>query len=156
MPVDRAAGVMTISAGAVGSRTLRTGRHAEGAIGSPELGVFLVDRRGGRPRGERKNQHCRASRGPKVRMPSHPMFSRCQQLAKMPASIGANKMDLSVGRNDREQKIGFHLAAGMDGVRAGIVVGMIVRVVHAADAVTRLDVEGDAVALSEHHRGWPN
>src|ERR1700722_11959770 len=63
---------------------------------------------------------------------------------------------LSARRYDRQQEIGLPVAAGMDRVGAGIVVGMIVRVVHAADAVARLDVEPDAVALPEHHRGRPN
>src|SRR5450631_342505 len=67
-----------------------------------------------------------------------------------------NMPSLTGRRNDWQEKVRLLVAAGMDRVGAGIVVGMIVRVVHAADAVARLDIEPDAVALPEHHRGRPN
>src|SRR5262245_48347836 len=44
----------------------------------------------------------------------------------------------------------------MDGIGPGIVIGMVVHVGGAADAVARLDVEPDAVAAPEHHRGRPD
>ena len=59
-------------------------------------------------------------------------------------------------RDDGQQKIRFGLAAGMDRVRSGIVVGVVVHVTGAADAIARLDIEADAMALPEHHRGGPD
>src|SRR5919201_234632 len=59
-------------------------------------------------------------------------------------------------RNDRHQQEGFPITAGIDRVFPDIVVGVIVRVRRAADAVARLNVEADAMAAFEHHRGRPN
>ena len=50
----------------------------------------------------------------------------------------------------------FLVAAGVDGIGADVVVGVVMHVVGAADSVTRLHVETDAVALFEHHRCRPN
>src|SRR5262249_34491377 len=58
--------------------------------------------------------------------------------------------------NDGHQEEGFLVAAGIDRVLPDIVVRVVVRVRGAADAVARLDVEADAMAFFEHHRGRPN
>src|SRR6266566_3730059 len=59
-------------------------------------------------------------------------------------------------RDDRHQQERVLVAAGMDRILPDIVVGVVMRVRRAADAVARLDVEADAVAFFEHHRGRPN
>src|SRR5438034_925290 len=59
-------------------------------------------------------------------------------------------------RDDRHQQERVLVAAGINRVLPDIVVGVVMRIRRAADAVARLDVEADAVAFSEHHRGRPN
>src|SRR6185437_6968661 len=59
-------------------------------------------------------------------------------------------------RDDRQEQVRLVLPAGVDGVAAAVVVGVIVHVALAADAVARLHVEADAVALFEHHRSRPD
>src|SRR5262249_46785095 len=59
-------------------------------------------------------------------------------------------------RDDRHQQERVLVAGGIDRVLPHIVVGVVMRVRRAADAVARLDVEADAVAFFEHHRGRPN
>ena len=59
-------------------------------------------------------------------------------------------------RDDRHQQERFLVAAGIDRVLSRVVVSVVMRVRRAADAVARLDVEADAVAFFEHHRGRPN
>ena len=44
----------------------------------------------------------------------------------------------------------------MDRVGAGIVIGVIMHVAAAAEAIARLHIEPDTVALPEHHRGRPD
>src|SRR5262245_19472478 len=63
---------------------------------------------------------------------------------------------LRVPRNYRQQQIRFGLPAGIDRIRSAVVVGMVVHVTGAADAVARLDIEADTVAAAEHHRGRPD
>src|SRR5882672_597104 len=56
----------------------------------------------------------------------------------------------------RQQQVGRPLAACIQRVAAGVVVGVVVHVGSTADTVTRLHVEPDAMALAEHHRGRPD
>src|SRR5262245_29482101 len=72
------------------------------------------------------------------------------------ASSGPRLGSRAARRDHRQQKIRRLVAAGTDGVGPGVVVGMIVHVAGAADAVARLHVEPDAVAFLEHHRGRPD
>src|SRR5262249_4624613 len=51
--------------------------------------------------------------------------------------------------------MGIHVAAGINGIAAGIVVGVIMHVVAAAVAGARLHIPPDAMALSKHHRCRP-
>src|SRR5215831_7700282 len=68
---------------------------------------------------------------------------------------GAVPSPLAV-RNNWQQQIRCLVAAGMDGIGADVVVGVVVHVVRAADSVAGLHVESDAVALLEYHRCRPN
>src|ERR1700687_3739152 len=58
--------------------------------------------------------------------------------------------------NDGKQQVGGARAAGEYRVRSRVVVGRVVRVRRAADAVARLDIEPDAMTLLEHHGGRPD
>ena len=59
-------------------------------------------------------------------------------------------------RNDWQQKVRLLVAAGVDGIGPGVIVGVIVHVGGAADAVARLHIEADAVTFPEHHGGRPD
>src|SRR6516164_1098955 len=80
---------------------------------------------------------------------------RLIDVAMIKPSSGASERTSS-RRDDRHQQERVLVAAGMDRVLSHVVVSVVMRVRRAADAVARLDVEADAVAFFEHHRGRPN
>src|SRR5262249_6613924 len=59
-------------------------------------------------------------------------------------------------RNHRQQEIRRLVAARVHRVGARVVVGVIMHVALAANAIPRLYVEADAMALLEDHRGRPD
>src|SRR5262249_28406387 len=87
---------------------------------------------------------------PFARAASHGTSANCPPLGK---GFGP---PLGIRRNDWQQQIRFLLAAGIDRVHPGVVVGVVVHVGAAADAVAGLNIKANAVAFSEHHRGWPD
>src|SRR6266496_3443342 len=94
----------------------------------------------------RRNAHVRGRVGKIVR----------GRLAFCPPSANRFSPTLRICWDHREQQIRFVLPTGVDRIRSGVVVGVVMHVTGAADAVARLDVEPDAVAASKHHRGRPD
>src|SRR5262249_53898821 len=77
-------------------------------------------------------------------------------MAATSAAMTKRKAPLSLLRNDRQQQERLLVPAGIDPVLPVVVVGAGGRAGRAVRAVARLDVETDAVALLEHHRGRPD
>src|SRR5471030_3167913 len=77
--------------------------------------------------------------------------------APFPSTVAYYALGLVLAcRNDRQQQKGFMLAAGVNRVGSGVVVGMVVHVGSAADAIARMDIEPDAIAALKHHGGRPD
>src|SRR5262245_28039042 len=122
-------------------------------------GMYPVPMRNIVPIGYSRDSH---SPSPATAMNISPAstFLRTSALSRgcsMPVRGPSLGMALSaLGRNDRQQEERLPVAAGVDGVGPGIVVGVIMHVALAADAVAGADVELQAVSAPEHHRRRPD